>query len=61
MIIKQKRNVGKEIVVAQKAQTDYSGATDDDVKDDIKVPVSRGTATSYQQGGEKLRSHLMVT
>ncbi|MDD2246470.1 MAG: M60 family metallopeptidase [Proteiniphilum sp.] len=53
IVIKQKNGtLEKKIVVAQKAQTDYSGATDDDVKDDIKVPVSRGTATSYQQGGE---------
>lgn len=53
VVIKQKEGkLEKRIIVIQKAQAGYSGNTDGDIKDDLKVPVSRGTASSYQPGGE---------
>lgn len=53
VVIKQKEGkLEKRIIVIQKAQAGYSGNTDGDIKDDLKVPVSRGTASSFQPGGE---------
>lgn len=49
--IKQKNGtLEKKFEVAQKAQTGYVGDSGNEVKDDIKVPVSRGVASSFQPG-----------
>ncbi|MDD4777222.1 MAG: M60 family metallopeptidase [Fermentimonas sp.] len=45
-------SVSEKIIVVQKAQEGYSGGSADDILDDIKVPVSSATASSYQPGGE---------
>jgi hypothetical protein len=43
-------NPQKKILVIQKGQTGYTGGDTDDIKDDIKVPVSGGEASSFQSG-----------
>lgn len=49
--VKQKNGtLEKKIRVTQKAQSGYSGESSGDIKDDVKVPVSRGTASSFQPG-----------
>lgn len=56
VIIKQKNGtLEKKVLVIQKGQAGYTGVSTDDIKDDIKVTVSRGTASSYQtnEGIEK--------
>lgn len=40
----------KKVLVIQKGQEGYSGASDGDIKDDIKVKVSSGKASSFQPG-----------
>lgn len=51
IIIKHKNGpLEKKISVVQKAQAGYTGTSSGDVKDDIKVPVKRGTASSFQNG-----------
>ena len=53
VVIKQKNGaLEKRVAVIQKAQSGYSGSSNGDIKDDIKVPVSRGKASSFQPGGE---------
>lgn len=53
IIIKHKNGtLEKKILVVQKAQAGYTGESQDDIKDDIKVSISRGTTSSYQPGGE---------
>lgn len=49
--VRQKNGtVEKKITVIQKSDGSYSGVSNGDIKDDIKVPVARGTASSYQNG-----------
>lgn len=42
----------KKVIVIQKPRGGYTGEVGDDIVDDVKVPVNRATATSYQPGGE---------
>lgn len=42
----------KKVQLHQKARGGYEGTSDNDIKDDIKVSVSRATASSFQPGGE---------
>lgn len=44
--------VKKTMVVKQAGQDGYTGVSDGDIKDDVKVKVSSGTASSFQPGGE---------
>lgn len=49
--IKQKNgNLEKKVLVIQKGQAGYGGENGASVKDDVKVPVARGTASSFQPG-----------
>ncbi len=49
--IKQKNgSLEKKITVIQKSDGTYEGKGADDIKNDIKIPVRRGTATSFQNG-----------
>ncbi|RNC63845.1 M60 family metallopeptidase [Proteiniphilum sp. X52] len=51
--IRQKNGtLEKKAQVHQKARGNYEGISENDIKDDIKVPVSRATASSFQPGGE---------
>ena len=51
ILIKQTNgNLQKKVQVIQKGQTGYTGGDTDDIKDDIKVPVSSGKASSFQSG-----------
>jgi hypothetical protein len=51
ILIKQiNGDLQKQVLVIQKGQTGYTGGDTDDIKDDIKVPVSSGKASSYQSG-----------
>lgn len=53
LLVKQKDgSLEKKVLITQKPQEGYSGGSEDDVKDDLKVPVSSATASSYQPGGE---------
>lgn len=40
----------KKALVIQKPQEGYQGTSNGDIKDDVKVPVSSGTASSFQPG-----------
>ena len=42
----------KTLYVIQQGLSGYTGGSGDDILDDIKVPVSSATASSYQSGGE---------
>lgn len=51
VLIKQKNgSLEKRVMVLQKARGGYEGSSKGDIKDDIKVGVSRATASSAQQG-----------
>ena len=51
ILIKQiNGDLQKQVLVIQKGQTGYTGGDTDDIKDDIKVPVSGGEASSFQSG-----------
>lgn len=51
LVVKQKDGtLEKRVAVRQKAQSGYTGESNGDIKDDVKVPVSRATASSFQQG-----------
>lgn len=42
----------KKFYIVQEGLEDYTGGSGDDILDDIKVPVSSASASSYQPGGE---------
>lgn len=42
--------IEKKIIVKQKGQDGYTGVSDGDIKDDVKVKVSSGIASSFQPG-----------
>lgn len=42
----------KKVVIHQKARGGYEGISENDIKDDIKIAISRATASSFQPGGE---------
>ncbi len=44
--------VSEKVIIIQKAQEGYTGGSADDILDDVKVPISSATASSYQSGGE---------
>jgi hypothetical protein len=53
--VKIKQNNGaleKTFYIIQKGLSEYTGGSGDDILDDIKVPVSSATASSFQPGGE---------
>lgn len=53
LVVKQKGGtLEKKVLVTQKAQTGYTGESTDDIKDDVKVPISRASASSFQKGAE---------
>lgn len=52
IIVKQKNgNLEKKVLIIQKAQAGYGGSNGSSVKDDVKVPVARGVASSTQPNG----------
>lgn len=53
IVIKQiAGKIEKKVIVKQKGQEGYTGASQGDIKDDVKVKVSSGSASSFQVGGE---------
>ena len=42
----------RKVFITQKAQEGYTGSSTGDIKDDIKVTIKGGKASSYQGGGE---------
>lgn len=53
LVVKQKEGtLEKKVLVTQKAQTGYTGESTGDIKDDVKVPISRASASSFQKGEE---------
>ncbi len=54
LVVKQQGGtLERKVHITQKAQEGYSGSSKDDIKDDIKVTVKGGKASSYQ-GGEEI-------
>lgn len=55
--VKQKDGtLEKKVLIIQKAQEGYPGGSGNDIADDLKVPVSRATASSFQPGSPIERS-----
>ncbi len=54
LVVKQQNGtLERKVFITQKAQEGYSGSSKDDIKDDIRVTVKGGKASSYQ-GGEEI-------
>ncbi len=53
LLVKQKGGtLERKVAISQRAQEGYSGNSKDDIKGDIKVKVTGGKASSYQEGEE---------
>ena len=53
IVFKQKNGqLEKKALIVQKAKAGYTGDNGNAVKDDVKVPIARATASSFQPGGE---------
>lgn len=57
IVVKQKDgDLEKKVIVIQKSQSGYEGGNTDDIKDDHKIKISGGFASSFQGGGEITKS-----
>lgn len=56
IVVTQKNGkLQKKVIVAQKGLKDYDGGNTEGIKDDIKVPVTSGKASSFQ-GGQNIEN-----